>query len=519
MAGERFAFGPFVLNPEAGTLLRDGLPLPVGYRAVLLLTALLKRPGEVVTKGDLIDAAWQGQAVEETNLSVQIAALRKHLGASPDGGEWIGTISRVGYRFAGSVERQHDGERAAAAAPVERSNDPSIAVLPFTNLTDDPAQEFFADGVVEDIITGLARLKGLSVIARNSSFLYKGKAVDVRQVGRELAVRYVLEGSVRKAGDRVRITTQLIDAETGTHIWSERYDRAVADLFAVQDEITQSVVAVIEPRLYAAESHRIRTRPPENLDAWGFVMRAMPHVWAWASEKDIATAQQFLTRAVEIDPSYARANSLLSWTHGAKAHLGLADFESEVEAAYELARLAIQLDTQDPWAHLSLGYVHMVTRRHLPALEEISEAIERNPSFALAHMIMGSTLGYGGKPEEGIAATATATRLSPRDFVQAANLSTTGTCHFVARRYEEAAKFQRRAVELRPYFGTAWRSYAAASGMLGDLENASHAVNEALRLQPNLSLAWVERFHPIVRPEDIALYVEGLRRAGLRAEG
>jgi TolB-like protein/Tfp pilus assembly protein PilF len=518
MSVQSFAFGPFVLNAEAGTLLRQGEPVSVGYRAFLLLTAFLNRPGEVLTKSDLIDAAWQGAAVEETNLSVQIAALRKHLGQLPNGGEWIATIPRVGYRFVGPVDRLADRVHGNtdASPSAEYGGGPSIAVLPFVNLSDDPAQDYFADGMVEDIITGLARIKGLLVIARNSSFIYKGKAVDVRQVGRELGIRYVLEGGVRKAGERLRITAQLIDAASGAHIWVERYDRAIADIFAIQDEITQNVVAAIEPQLYAAENLRTQAKPPENLDAWGYVMRAMPHVWVWASEKDIASAQRLLNRAIDIDPNYARAISLLSWTHAARAHLGLADALQELEAGYALARRAVEQDAEDPWAHLSLGYVHMVSRRFQPAVDEAGEAIERNPSFALAHMILGSTYGYGGMPDEGLREAAIATRLSPRDFVQAANLSVTGTCHFVARRYVEAADYQRRAVRLRPHFGTAWRSYAAASGMAGDLDHASLAVSEARRLQPNLTLDWVERFHPIVSPEDRAPYVEGLRRAGLR---
>jgi TolB-like protein len=425
MPERRLAFGPFVLNAEAGTLLRDGEPVPISYRGFLLLKVLLSRAGEVLTKSDLFDAGWPGAVVEETNITVQIASLRKLLGQPPGGGEWIATIPRVGYRFAGRVDLQTDSahEDGDGSPKMEHGGGPTIAVLPFLNLSDDPAQAYFADGMVEDIITGLARIKGLSVIARNSSFTYKGKAVDVRQVGRELGVRYVLEGGIRKVGDRLRITGQLIDAESGAHIWVERYDRAIADIFAVQDEITQSVVAAIEPQLYAAEKLRTQTKPPESLDAWEYVMRAMPQVWVWASEKDIASAQGLLARASSIDPGYARATSLLSWTHAARAHLGLADAAQELEAAFALARRAVEQDAEDPWAHLSLGYVHMVSRRFQPAVDEVSEALERNPSFALAHMILGSTYGYGGMPEEGLREAAIAIRLSPRDFVQAANLS------------------------------------------------------------------------------------------------
>jgi TolB-like protein len=224
MVGQRFTFGPFVLSPEAGTLLRHGEPVPIGYRAFLLLTALLSRPGEVLTKSVLIDAAWQGAAVEETNLSVQMASLRKHLGPLPDGAEWITTIPRVGYRFVGSVESNAAIARrnAVASSKMEAGNGPSLAVLPFVNLSDDREQEYFADGMVEDIIAGLSRLRWLSVIARNSTFTYKGNSPDVRQVAADLGVRYVLEGSVRKAGDRLRVSSQLIDANTGTHVWADR---------------------------------------------------------------------------------------------------------------------------------------------------------------------------------------------------------------------------------------------------------------------------------------------------------
>ena len=208
MPGGRLAFGPFVLNAEAGTLLREGEPVPVGYRGFLLLSAFLDRPGEVLTKSDLIDAAWQGAIVEETNLSVQIASLRKHLGQAPEGGDWIATVPRVGYRFVGPVDRRPDGpdENAGAVNGKEPQSGPSIAVLPFVNLSDDREQEYFADGMVEEIITALSRMRWLFVIARNSSFTYKGRAVDVRDVGRELGVGYVLEGGVRKAENRIRIT-------------------------------------------------------------------------------------------------------------------------------------------------------------------------------------------------------------------------------------------------------------------------------------------------------------------------
>jgi adenylate cyclase len=391
---------------------------------------------------------------------------------------------------------------------------PSIAVLPFQNMSGDPEQDYFADGIAEDIITGLSRLRWLFVIARNSSFAYKDKAPDIRQVARDLGVRYVLEGSVRKAGDRLRVTGQLIEAVTGTHVWAERYDRPVADIFAVQDEITGSVVAAIEPQLYAAEKLRVETRPTESLDAWGCVVRAMPWVWTWASRDD-ENAIMLLKRAIELDPRYSRAHSVLAWMYAARAHLGTQAYEKEIETALSHVRRAIDLDVDDPWGHFVVGYIYAISRRTAPAIEELNAAIARNPSFALAEMILGCAYAYAGRVDEAFPHLEIATRLSPRDHTEAANLSTGGLCHFIAGRYDEAVAHERRAVQLRPYFGTAWRTLAAAAGLAGDIEQAASALAEAKRLQPALTIDWVEKYHPIIRPEDRARYIEGLRKAGL----
>nr|MBA3516397.1 adenylate/guanylate cyclase domain-containing protein [Hyphomicrobiales bacterium] len=346
---------------------------------------------------------------------------------------------------------------------------PSIAVLPFLNMSGDQDQDYFSDGITEDIITALSKLRWFFVISRNSTFAYKGKAPDVRQVARDLGVRYVLEGSVRKAGDRLRVTAQLIDATTGTHIWAERYDRAVADIFAVQDEISENVVASIEPQLYAAENLRFESKAPDSLDAWGYLMRAIPHLFTW-SPTDNEKAVMFLERAMSLDPGYARASSMLAWAYAARAHMGTGDPTGEVDTALGIARKAVEQDWEDPWAHVAVGYVYMVSRRFNPAVEEFREAIERNPSFAFAHALLGCEYGYGGMPEEGLRHMALAARLSPRDIQQAVHLSSTGLCHLVARRFAESAAFGRRAVQLRPHFSTAWRTLATAAGLEGDLE-------------------------------------------------
>ncbi|CAN5301913.1 adenylate/guanylate cyclase domain-containing protein [soil metagenome] len=411
--------------------------------------------------------------------------------------------------------RPASADPAPVALPPPRLPDrPSIAVLPFQNMSGDPEQEYFADGISEDLITALSKLRGFFVIARNSTFAYKGKTPDIRQVARDLGVRYVLEGSVRKAGERLRVTAQLIDASTGNHIWAERYDRPVADIFAVQDEITASIVATIEGKLYAAENLRAKTRPTESLDAWGCVVRAMPSVWTWSSRDDENTLK-LLKRAVELDSNYARPHSVMAWLYAARVHLGAAAYEQEVQTALSHARRAIDLDLDDPWGHLAAGYIHAITRRIPSALEELGSAIARNPSFALAEMFLGLAYAYAGRVDEAFAHLDIATRLSPRDDIEAANLSIIGLGHLIAGRYDEAVTFERRAVQLLPHLGTAWRTLTAAAGLSGDLDLATHALGESKRLQPGLSLAWVEQYHPIVRPEDRARYIDGLRKAGL----
>ena len=516
MPGQRFTFGPFLLNPDNGTLLRQGEPVAVGQKGILLLEALLGRPGEVLSKAELLDAGWSGTAVEESNLSVQIASLRKLLGPSPSGGEWIVTIPRVGYRFVGIVEAPQPATGSSSnAVPTEISlPEPSIAVLPFANLSDDPEQGYFADGLAEDIITGLSRLRWLLVIARNSSFTYKTGPVDVKQVGRELGVRYILEGSVRRSGQRVRVTAQLIDASTGLQVWAERFDSELMDFLALQDQITGSVVASIEPHLYAAEGFRSQHKTLESLDGWGFVMRAMPYIWTWA-RSDNEKALTYLKRATEIDPGYARANSLLAWAYAARTHTGWAPIDESLDLALAFARLAVEQDGKDPWAHLALGWVHSLSRRFRPAVDELNVALQLNPSFAFGHAMLGMAYGYAGYADEGLQHLALAMRLSPRDPQLARYLSAMGLCHLMARRFADAVELERRSVQLRPHFLAAWRTLAAAAGLSGDRDLAISALAEAKRLQPDLSIDWIEKHHPIVHGRDRAMYIEGLRAAGL----
>ncbi|HKX08422.1 MAG TPA: tetratricopeptide repeat protein [Stellaceae bacterium] len=403
------------------------------------------------------------------------------------------------------------GETPALALP----DKPSIAVLPFQNLSGDPEQEYFADGMAEDIITALSRLRWFFVIARNSSFAYKGKAIDVRQVARELGVRYVLEGSVRKAGNRLRITAQLVDAATGNHIWAERYDREIADIFAVQDEITESVVASIEPELYAAENLRIESKPPESLDAWGCVIRALWHL-ARLTKEDNEQARELLKRAIVMNPRYAKAHSLLAWADLNIIRLGTADPAEALPVAERHARAALASDDADPWTYFGVGYLGFCQSRYTEAIAAFQRAMELNPNFAMAHGWLGGALAYDGKPEAALDAVARAMRMSPRDPFNFYWLLFAAVAHYTAERYAEAASCTQRVVRERPNFFPARRLLAAAHVGLGALDHARGVISELLRLQPNSSIKRdAYGYVAYARRSDQERFVAALRAAGL----
>jgi TolB-like protein len=301
-----------------------------------------------------------------------------------------------------------------AARPATTTNDekPSIAVLPFDNMSGDPDQEFFADGMAEEIITALSKLRWFFVIARNSTFAYKGKAADVRQVARELGVRYILEGSVRRAGQRVRIAAQLIDGESGNHLWAERYDREVTDIFAVQDEIAAAVVGAIEPQLHAAESLRIASRPPESLDAWGSVVRGLWHLGRFTRE-DNEEALKLLRQAVSLSPDYAKAHAVLAFAEARRVLFG-EEIEETLKAALGIAEAAVALDGEDPWGHFAVGYIICFESRYEEAIACYRRAIALNENFALAHGNIAGAAGRGGRGGRTVLADESAGRFQLR---------------------------------------------------------------------------------------------------------
>jgi TolB-like protein len=404
---------------------------------------------------------------------------------------------------------------APAKPEASDSNRPSIAVLPFANMSGDPEQEYFADGISEDILTGLSKLRCFFVIARNSSFAYKGKVVDVKRVARELGVRYMLEGSVRKGGNRVRITAQLIDAATGNHIWADRYDGDLTDVFALQDEITKKVVAAIEPSRLEAEGIRSQNRSPDDLGAWDMVIQANSLFWRLTkTEGDAAIAT--LRQAVERYPDYAPAHSMLAFMMLVSGYLGwsVGGREPLVKQAAALAARAAELDDNDPWAHLALGYAAFVRRQTSVATAEFRRALAPNPNFAAAHGYLGSALAFDGQSDQAIAHLEETLRMSPHDPQNAIFNTGFAVVHYLAGRYAKAVEYSSTALQQRSAFTAGYRIHCASLAQNGQIDEARAALARLKELHPEVSIAWIEQNVPYTAAP-MAKFLEGMRKAGL----
>jgi TolB-like protein len=419
-----------MLDTERRELRRGAELIAVEPQVFDLLVHLLANCHRVVSKDDLIASIWAGRIVSDSTVTSRINAARTAVGDSGDIQKLIRTIPRKGFRFVGEIFIPRDSGKLAAALSDQTHESklalplpdrPAIVVLPFKNLTGDPQQEYFSDGISEDIITALSKLRWFFVIARNSSFAYKSKSVHLKQIAEELGVGYVVEGSVRKNGDRVRITVQLNDVFTGRHIWAERYDRNLADVFAIQDEITEAIVAAIEPQLYAAENFRAQRKPPDSLDAWDLVIRALSHYWRITRE-DSLVAQALLEKAIAIDPNYGQAHGVLAASHAFNVYMGWEDKATARPIAESAARTAIRADSEDPWAHYALGWLHLFARRFDDSHAEFELALRLNPNCSLAQGYYGFLLAYRGRGEEAELAARRALRLSPRDPLSAVYL-------------------------------------------------------------------------------------------------
>lgn len=408
-----------------------------------------------------------------------------------------------------------DDPAAAAGLPPGFDDRRAIAVFPFNNFSDDPEQEYFADGITEDIISLLAGWRAFPVIARNSTFTYKGRIIDIKKAGQELGARYVVEGSVRKSGHRVRVTAQLIQADTGHHIMAERYDRDLTDLFELQDEITSAIAGAIQPELLKSERERIAEQPQHNESAYEFYQRAMWHHYR-QNKSDNQEAQAFFRRALALDPRYPQATAGLSITLTSAALTGWADNrDSLFEEAYDLAQRAVSLDQRYPNAHFALGLACMWTRRTDRGIAAFEGAIKFNPSFAAAYVLLGQMFLYTGRPEEAVAQAQKGIRLSPSDPRMFIWLLALAGAHYQMRHYQEAIEAGRRSWSLNRNWPVGLRYVAAGLAQLGRIEEAQEPLSELKRL--NTDLAFVEANFRRLYTDGAAVdhLLDGLRKAGM----
>ena len=411
------------------------------------------------------------------------------------------------------------GTGAAAVAAPDRSvtlpDRPSIAVLPFDNLSGDPEQEYFADGMAEDLITALSRIRWLFVIARNSTFTYKGQAVDVKRVGQEMGVRYVLEGSVRKGGDSVRVTAQLIEATTGNHIWAKRYDRKLVDIFAIQDELTEAITGEIEPEVAEVERERAYREPPESLNAWGCYQRGLWHLWQLEAGEN-AEAQRLFQRSTDLDPGFAPAFAGLAYSHYFDVGFAFRDTVSEdLEKARQAALRAVEIDVRDATAHCVLGRVYTALGDHSAAFAELETAIDLNPSLALAHYGLALCLVFTGRSEAAIPEFELAKQLSPHDPLVSVFQAVRAAAHNHLGQFQQAEECARRASRHPRASFWAYAHLAQALAGQGKSEEARAAVSTLLEIQPDFPPEFFERIWPNTDRTFIAAYFDLLHEAGL----
>lgn len=516
-----FLFADVCVDTDRRELRRNGELRSVEPQVFDLLEFLIRNRDRMVSRDDLLAAVWNGRIVSESTLASRINAARAAIGDNGEDQRLIRTVLRRGIRFVGAVREEEGSEVTTTRSTAEPRKSalalpdkPSIAVLPFSNMSGDPEQDYFADGISEDIITGLSKLRWFFVIARNSSFTYRGKAVDARQVGRELGVRYVLEGSVRKSGSRVRITAQLIDGEIGTHLWAERYDRDLTDIFALQDDITTKVVAVIEPKLLEAEGIRSQHHSPDDLGAWDMLIRANSVFWRLTKdESQVAIA--LLKQLVERHPLYAPGQSMLAFVLLVSRQGGWHVMEPQVTQAANLAARAVELDDSDPWAHLALGFVAFTRRRTDEAVEEFQRALALNPNFAAAHGFLGCALAFDGRSDQAIEHIEQAIRMNPHDPQNALLNAALAAAHYQAGRYSESVSIAHKAIQQRFELTNGHRIYVASLAQAGRIEEAGAALARLQELHPDNSIAWIKRNVPYT-PGAMEKFLEGFRKVGLQ---
>jgi adenylate cyclase len=488
----------------------------------------------VVSKDDLINSIWNGRSVSDSTLSTRITAARSAIGDNGDSQRLIKTLPRKGIRFVGEVREAEAAAQTEAAlaataayggagtsgqtngppASLVPPDKPSIAVLPFTNMSGDPEQEYFADGMVEEIITALARFPSLFVIARNSSFTYKGRAVDIKQVGRELGVRYVLEGSVRKAGNRVRMTGQLIQAESGMHVWAERYEGDLGNIFALQDEMAASIVGALLPSIQKAEIERVRHKPPESLDAYDLYLRGLAALYKWTANGHEAALQLF-EQALAIDANFVSAMIMAEFCWFRRITTSWSPQEKAMAQSTHYARLAVQLDPNNAEALAVLARrTPAITGNHQEAMAMAARAVSVNPNSAVAWRYTAHAFVTCGVPEKAVTHFERAQRLNPLDPIAYEMLHGMGLALIQLGRADDAVDFARRAVQQNPAIAACWRTLTAALAQAGQLGEARDTLRQMLALDPDCTVQTMARRLGYTEKTGAKIF-DGWRKAGM----
>lgn len=491
----QFSFGEYRLDIDRRELRRGAALVSTGPQVFDLLVYLVTNRHRVVSKDDLFQSVWSGRVVSDSTLTTHINAVRKAVGDTGDDQNLIRTIPRKGFRFVGEV---HDALPLAEISSLHVKpstaqkfpDNPSIAVLPFENLSGDPEQDYFADGMAEEILTALSYCKSLFVIARNSSFAYKGRTVDVRQVSRELGVRYVLEGSVRRAGDHLRFAAQLVEATTGAQIWADRFDGVIGDVFKFQDRIAQSVVAAIEPNVQLAEIERMKHKPVANLDAYDLLLRAQQLEYEFTQESFNA-ALRCLEQALVIDPNYAQAMALAAYCYAERSQQGwLKDRVREADEGIRLAARAVELAKNDANVLWMAAYAARQLSMNATLAKELAyRSLQLNPNSAIALAMTGWIEAIMADPDKALEHLCQADRLSPRDprtwFINTGM----GMVHFIAGRFDEAIAWNEKALAQNPRSAVALRVLAASLASMGEINRANEAIQELLKIEPDLTIS------------------------------
>lgn len=523
----RLEFDDCVLDLDRRELLRASQAVATAPQVFDLLAYLIKCRERVVSRDELIEAVWAGRIVSESTLASHINAVRKAVGDSGEQQRVIRTVARKGFRCVADVKEVKPLEGAghpgvdsatsvqALASPALPAK-PSIAVLPFVNLSGDQEQDYLADGVVEDIIAALSQHRWLFVVARNSSFTYKARAVDVKQVGRELGVRYVLEGSWRKAKDRVRITGQLIDATTGAHHWAGRFEGVLGDIFGLQDQITESVVGAIAPQLERAEIERARHKPTESLDAYDYYLRGVAELHQ-GTKATIDQALPLFHKAIEFDPDFASAYAMAAWCHcWRKINGWMTDLPREMAEGVRLARRALELDKGDAVVLTRCGHaLGHFTGDLQGGIALLDKALVLNPNLAAAWCLGGFLKLWHGETDVAIEHLTRAMRLSPLDPELYRMQAGMAAAHLFQGRFDTASSWAEKAFRELPSLLLAVATLSASHALAGRMAEAQRAIEHLRQLDPALRLSNITDWLPLHLPDNLATLVDGLRTAGL----